>query len=359
MAKQVTYEKHQREYTIIGSLVIMAAILGKPMFKFFGGKISEIISVVKNGIYYHLQVEGERQAMSRCFLRRLNKGQINLAKEYKWFVKKADEYEKFIIKKNLAKEDYLTLVNYYVEMAPVALASFDPIDVIDELDKNKRKAYLNWCAKTRRREEVIYKNGEMKFLPRYLAWFKTHCAPIYQVEELKYLLYFELIDFIKKGQSLPSRAELQKRKKWLYVRQYPFWQIKYLSGAKAKKIVEQKNLLNQNPDLFASATEVKGVTAFAGKVRGKARLIRGRADLADFKPGEIIIAPMTEPSYLPIMKQALAFVTNEGGLLCHAAIVARELKKPCVIGTKFATHVFHDGELIEVDANSGVVKKIL
>ena len=67
---------------------------------------------------------------------------------------------------------------------------------------------------------------------------------------------------------------------------------------------------------------------------------------------------MTEPSYLPIMKKAAAFITNEGGVLCHAAIVARELQKPCIIGTKIATHVFKDGDLVEVDADSGIIKKI-
>ena len=50
-----------------------------------------------------------------------------------------------------------------------------------------------------------------------------------------------------------------------------------------------------------------------------------------------------------------AIVTNEGGLTCHAAIIARELKKPCVIGTKIATKVLKDGDLVEVDANKGIV----
>ncbi|HQF57216.1 MAG TPA: PEP-utilizing enzyme [Candidatus Magasanikbacteria bacterium] len=81
-------------------------------------------------------------------------------------------------------------------------------------------------------------------------------------------------------------------------------------------------------------------------------------DLKDFEEGEIIISPMTEPSYLPIMKKALAFVTNEGGILCHASIVARELQKPCIIGTKIATHVFKDGDEVEVDATNGIIRKV-
>lgn len=65
---------------------------------------------------------------------------------------------------------------------------------------------------------------------------------------------------------------------------------------------------------------------------------------------------MTTPDFVPIMKRASAFVTDEGGITCHAAIVSREMKKPCIIGTKIATQVLKDGDLVEVDADKGVVK---
>ena len=77
-----------------------------------------------------------------------------------------------------------------------------------------------------------------------------------------------------------------------------------------------------------------------------------------FKEGMILVTPMTAPEYLPIMKKSLAIITNEGGITCHAAIVARELKKPCIIGTKIATQVLKDGDMVEVDADSGTIRKI-
>jgi len=67
---------------------------------------------------------------------------------------------------------------------------------------------------------------------------------------------------------------------------------------------------------------------------------------------------MTTPDFMPAMQKAAAFVTDEGGITCHAGIVARELKKPCVIGTKIATQVFKDGDLVEVDAGQGTVRII-
>jgi len=71
---------------------------------------------------------------------------------------------------------------------------------------------------------------------------------------------------------------------------------------------------------------------------------------------DIIVAVMTRPDYVPAMKKAAAIITDEGGITCHAAIISRELKKPCVIGTKIATQVLNDGDLVEVDADEGVVR---
>ncbi len=67
---------------------------------------------------------------------------------------------------------------------------------------------------------------------------------------------------------------------------------------------------------------------------------------------------MTHPEFLVLMKKASAVITDEGGITCHAAIVAREMGKPCVIGTKIATKVLKDGDLVEVNADKGIVKRV-
>ncbi len=78
-----------------------------------------------------------------------------------------------------------------------------------------------------------------------------------------------------------------------------------------------------------------------------------RRQIGDY---HILVAPMTTPDFVPLMKRAGAIITDEGGLLCHASIVARELKKPCIVGTKIATQVLKDEDLVEVDATKGIVK---
>ncbi len=105
-----------------------------------------------------------------------------------------------------------------------------------------------------------------------------------------------------------------------------------------------------------SVQEIKGQIGYKGKVTGIVRIITSKNQISDFKTGEIMVSAMTMPNYLPAMKKASAFVTDEGGITSHAAIVARELKKPCVIGTKIATEVLKTGDLIEVDADNGVVR---
>lgn len=67
---------------------------------------------------------------------------------------------------------------------------------------------------------------------------------------------------------------------------------------------------------------------------------------------------MTSPKLMSALIRCGAIVTDEGGLTSHAAIVARELKKPCIVGTKIATDVLRDGDLVEVDADKGVVRKL-
>ncbi|MSU74219.1 hypothetical protein EXS57_00375 [Candidatus Kaiserbacteria bacterium] len=104
--------------------------------------------------------------------------------------------------------------------------------------------------------------------------------------------------------------------------------------------------------------EARGKSAFKGKVSGVVRIVKNRKQAALVEAGDIIVSPMTTPDFIDAMKKAAAFVTDEGGITCHAAIVAREMKKPCIIGTKNATQLFKDGDLVEVDADKGVVRII-
>lgn len=102
-------------------------------------------------------------------------------------------------------------------------------------------------------------------------------------------------------------------------------------------------------------TEFRGAVAYKGKARGFAKIVMVAHEIGKVNEGDILVAPTTAPSYIIGMQKAGGFITDEGGITSHAAIVAREMKKPCIIGTKIATKVLKDGDLVEVDAERGVV----
>jgi pyruvate,water dikinase len=100
---------------------------------------------------------------------------------------------------------------------------------------------------------------------------------------------------------------------------------------------------------------LKGIPASPGVGTGKARLVLGPEDFDKFQEGEVLVAKMTNPDFEPLMAKSSAIVTDEGGANCHAAIVSRELGKPCVVGTGEATRILKDGMIITVDGSHGVV----
>lgn len=100
---------------------------------------------------------------------------------------------------------------------------------------------------------------------------------------------------------------------------------------------------------------IQGSVACRGVVTGRVQIINSREQFDSFKEGSILVAPMTSPEYTPLIHRAVAIITDEGGMLSHAAIVSRELNKPCIIGTKFASYVLKDFQEVEVDADRGVI----
>ncbi len=91
------------------------------------------------------------------------------------------------------------------------------------------------------------------------------------------------------------------------------------------------------------------------KLRGKVKIIF-QPEKEEFNDGDILVTSMTRVEFMPLMRKAKAIITDEGGIACHAAIVSRELGLPCIIGTKIATKVLKDGDLVEVDMEKGIIK---
>lgn len=124
-----------------------------------------------------------------------------------------------------------------------------------------------------------------------------------------------------------------------------------ITGEKFKKI---QKIIGQ---LKKAKNSLEGTIVNPGKISGTVQIIHNPAK-EKFKPGGILVTSMTRPEFVPLMKQAKAVLCDEGGVLSHAAIVSRELNIPCIVGLGHAMVSLKNGDLVEVNADEGVVKKL-
>lgn len=134
----------------------------------------------------------------------------------------------------------------------------------------------------------------------------------------------------------------------------------YKKILKGKDIITLKQKINKYCLSFIkeevkNAKVITGTSVNGGIVKGKVKIIKTVQDLSKINTGDILVADMTSPDYVTAFNKVAAFVTDEGGLTCHAAIVSKEFNVPCIVGIQFATQILKDNTLIEVDANHGVI----
>jgi phosphohistidine swiveling domain-containing protein len=213
----------------------------------------------------------------------------------------------------------------------------------DYLSPDDQAAYLPSIQEARVYAESVF--DETERLTRQLIARITHETG---VEEwlVAYLTREELSAYLDK-QTMPLCTDLENRNKkailWADETTYG-----YVTGKDAETL-----------EVFLNAgisEDIKGVSAFPGVVQGRVKIVLDPFQTEGFGDGDVLVAGMTRPDYAPLFKRAGAVVTDAGGILSHAAIAAREMKKPCIIGTKNATKVLKDGDLVEVDADRGMVK---
>jgi phosphohistidine swiveling domain-containing protein len=132
----------------------------------------------------------------------------------------------------------------------------------------------------------------------------------------------------------------------------------YTDGKLFKSIaeVEDKFCIRRQQEIISNREAFTGQVAYPGLVKGRVRIIKSRKELRFFKMGEILVSSTTTPDFLPAMRKAAAIISEHGGAICHAAITARELKKPCIVGVGGITQSLKNGDSVEVDANNGMVK---
>lgn len=157
--------------------------------------------------------------------------------------------------------------------------------------------------------------------------------------------------FLSKEKVINLESELKARKDGI-----SFGHLKdedfVFSGQAARTIIK---ILHKKSEKIGA--KIFGLVACpGGKVKGRVAVVLWESHFSKFEDKDVLVACMTRPEYITLMRKASAIITDEGGLTSHAAIVSRELGIPCIVGTKIATQVLKDGDLVEVDADHGLVK---
>ncbi|MBS4036387.1 MAG: hypothetical protein KGZ85_18135 [Ignavibacterium sp.] len=170
-----------------------------------------------------------------------------------------------------------------------------------------------------------------------------------KIDYLKALTAQE-IDLIKNKRNIKN---LKKRWECCFMLYHRSWKYSWFIGRKAEKIIDllEKSFLKRT-------VQIEGMIGNKGLVKGFVKIIKSVSDFKKMKKGNILVTMTTRTEFLPVMKKAKAIIADEGGITCHAAIVSRELSVPCIVGTQISTQVLKDGDLVEVDANKGIIRKI-
>lgn len=298
---------------------------------------------------------------------------LKLAKE---FIKKGDKLLKNKIERHLQKFAFVNKYYFWGE----GFTLEDIMARVKEMDSKGESCFVKEIASFKRyivnlnkyplseKEKIIIKGFRKmayasNFADEATNYYTFHLKPLFgeiaRRLEISYgefvsMRFKEIKESLQKNFLVVSRQELKARYRdhaLIFAKQ----KVYVFSGENLKKY--RKVELEEKK--HKKIREFKGVVAFkGGAVQGKVRIIESNEKVKFFKEREILVTQMTNPTYLPAMQKSSAIITDEGGLLCHAAIISRELKIPCIIGTKIATQVLKDGDWVGVDAEKGIVKII-
>ena len=207
----------------------------------------------------------------------------------------------------------------------------------------KWSSILAWWQDQRKKANLIADYWLNEFLKKIGERYN------YSLIELQHTDFNEILGLLE-GKKI-SKSVIKTRMKECFHYILPDGSIGLIEGKEATKIKNKLLVTKDETDLW----ELRGLSGSLGIAHGKVRIIRN-PKTESIEKGDILVAGMTRPDYLPLMKKAAAIVTDEGGITCHAAIIARELGIPCVISTKKATSILRDGQEVTVNANHGIVR---
>jgi phosphoenolpyruvate synthase/pyruvate phosphate dikinase len=279
--------------------------------------------------------------------------------------------ENYFWSKNNYVDNKILSINYFIKEIKTMLAG--RADLAANIKKVSETPKVNKIEK----KKLIKKLGLPQYLKTLLVisedftywqderkkstYWMTHYASLlmkeigrrfggYKLEHLRYMIYPEILSLFTRNPVVSKKEAKERYLGCAYYQKGNFYEI--ISGKEYKNFYE--SVFGKERKL--EVNDFRGLTASSGKATGRVKVVKSVQEVGKVQKGDILVAVMTRPDYIVAIKKAAAIVTDEGGITCHAAIVAREIGIPCIIGTKIATKVLSDGDLVEVNANHAAVK---
>jgi len=289
-------------------------------------------------------------------------------KDKSLFEKKLEEHQ----------EKYYWLRNSYghSEILPVSYFKEELSKFTETQAKNKIKEIEEFPEKTKQKKREIIKKykipKDVEDIARKLSFsiwwqdfrkkfifiaiagierFVTEASKRLNIskEELYQYTLKEFLDLLKSGKKI---EDVLDRKKGCMEYYHEDRYMERYKTEKANEIIKPFLEIEVDENL----KEIKGLPVSRGKAKGKVKIILSPLKMTKMNFGDILVAPMTSPDFIVAMKKSAGIITDEGGMTSHAAIVSREMKKPCIVGTKIATKILKDNDEVELDADKGIVK---
>lgn len=167
----------------------------------------------------------------------------------------------------------------------------------------------------------------------------------------EYLLFLKFEEIETGG--YPDISELENRK-----RGFIYFRGELDSRNTAATFVREHDIVCDGFGEITRGVELYGCGVGSGTIRGRVKVVFEERHLSKVEGGDIIVSPMTIPDFMPAVLRSAGMITDEGGATCHAALVARELHKPCIVGTHIATQQLQDGDFVEINSDDHLVRII-
>lgn len=252
-------------------------------------------------------------------------------------------------------QDYMGKVWDFKDYEKAIKKTHKKQDEQENVSTENLSEYAKWLIDVIRKSVYVYEEGRNAMVRAVWAILNSEAVHGLDHTLLLHMTSKEFLVFLKTDE-LQNKKEILHRQKY-FALSFDSSDIEMVSDKDSVERIIKENKLDLCVEVDGTEM-IKGSVAHKGIVEGRVRLVFTQKDAAKVEEGEVIVSPMTAVEFLSGIRKAAAIVTDEGGIICHAAIVSRELNIPCVIGTTIATSVLKTGDKVRVDANKGEIRII-